>query len=149
MTDSKIKKTVKIVFSWLAVIACMVAIFCFSAQNSDDSQSLSEKFSFLLRFPEYTAIIRKLAHYLEYTLLGALLSNAFYQTSGKQKPFISLICGALYAASDEYHQLFVDGRAGRVFDVFIDCLGVVSGILFFFALSFLINRLKLRRISHD
>lgn len=137
------------VISWLAVAVCMAAIFFFSSQSGGDSQSLSEKFAFLLRFPEYTAIIRKLAHYLEFAALGALLSNAFYFTFEKQKPILSFISGVLYAASDEIHQLFVDGRACRLFDVFIDSLGVISGIIFFGVVLFLFNRLKLRRNSLD
>ena len=36
--------------------------------------------------------------------------------------------GVLYAASDEFHQLFVPGRAGRVSDVLIDSSGVLLGI---------------------
>lgn len=148
MTKSK-TKTAAAVISWLAVTACMVTIFCFSSQNGGDSQNLSEAFAFLMRFPEYTAIIRKLAHYLEFAALGALLSNAFYFTFKTQKPLVSFLCGALCAVSDEFHQLFVEGRAGRLFDVFIDALGVFSGIIFFSLILFIFNRHKLRRNSHD
>ncbi|WP_244091652.1 VanZ family protein [[Clostridium] scindens] len=34
-----------------------------------------------------------------------------------------------YTAVDEFHQLFVAGRGGRLIDVLIDSLGVVIGIL--------------------
>lgn len=148
MTKSK-TQTAAMAVSWLAVVACVVAIFFFSSQNGDDSQNTSELFAFLLRFPEYTAIIRKLAHFLEFATLGFLISNAFYRTVGNQKSLISFLCGALYAASDEFHQLFVDGRAGRLFDIFIDCLGVITGILLFRVILLLFNRFNLRRKSHD
>lgn len=147
MTKNKTARTAGMIISWLCVAVCMAAIFLFSAQNAEESQELSNRFAFLLRFPEMVAVIRKLAHYLEFTALGASLSFALFFTFNKRKPLHTFAAGFLYAASDEFHQLFVDGRAGRVFDVFIDSLGVFSGILFFYAVMFLF--IKLRRNSHD
>lgn len=147
MTKNKTARTAGLIISWLCVAVCMAAIFLFSAQNAEESQELSNRFAFLLRFPEMVAVIRKLAHYLEFTALGASLSFALFFTFNKRKPLHTFAAGFLYAASDEFHQLFVDGRAGRVFDVFIDSLGVFSGILFFYAVMFLFT--KLRRNSHD
>ena len=34
-----------------------------------------------------------------------------------------------YAATDEFHQIFVPGRAGMVTDVMIDSSGALAGIL--------------------
>ena len=42
---------------------------------------------------------------------------------------IALPFSVLYAASDEVHQLFVDGRAGSAVDVLIDSGGALFGIL--------------------
>lgn len=147
MTKNKTARTAGLIISWLCVAVCMAAIFLFSAQNAEESQELSNRFAFLLRFPELVAVIRKLAHYLEFTALGASLSFALFFTFNRRKPLHTFAAGFLYAASDEFHQLFVDGRAGRVFDVFIDSLGVFSGILFFYAVMFLFT--KMRRNSHD
>lgn len=36
-----------------------------------------------------------------------------------------------YAASNEYHQTFVDCRTGQVKDVVIDSVGTISGIIFY------------------
>ncbi len=147
MTKNNKTRTAGLIISWLCVTVCVAAIFFFSAQNGEESQELSIRFAFLLRFPELVAVIRKLAHYLEFTALGASLSFALYYTFGKRKPLHTFAAGFLYAVSDEFHQLFVDGRACRAFDVFIDSLGVFSGILFFYAITFLFT--KLRRNSHD
>lgn len=38
-------------------------------------------------------------------------------------------CAALYAATDEFHQLFVPGRAGLFTDVLIDATGAAIGLL--------------------
>ena len=141
--------------SWIAVAACMATIFFFSSQAASDSQSMSDKFAFLIDFTENAkSIIRKIAHFLEFAALGALLSNAFYFTFRKHRPLVSFICGCIYAASDELHQLFVEGRACRIFDVFIDSLGVISGIAFFTLLLFIFTRFTdpqsvTRRNSHD
>ena len=40
-----------------------------------------------------------------------------------------MLVGALYAASDEFHQSFVPGRGPSIIDVGIDSLGVFTGIL--------------------
>lgn len=39
------------------------------------------------------------------------------------------VLGVLYAATDEFHQVFVPGRAGQVSDVAIDAIGVLLGVL--------------------
>lgn len=62
-----------------------------------------------------------------------------------KRAMIAFIISALYAASDEFHQLFVPGRAGRVSDVLIDSLGALLGVLFFILLNKLIQVLKHRK----
>ncbi|MDY6314114.1 MAG: VanZ family protein, partial [Clostridia bacterium] len=49
----------------------------------------------------------------------------------KTTAVISLLCSALYAASDEFHQLFVPGRSGEFRDVCLDSAGALTGILIF------------------
>ena len=36
---------------------------------------------------------------------------------------------ALYAATDEFHQLFVPGRSGQISDVILDSAGALAGLL--------------------
>ena len=51
---------------------------------------------------------------------------------------LSLGAGALYAVSDEIHQIFVPGRSCQAFDVLIDSSGVLTGtiiMLLFLVLS--------------
>ena len=40
----------------------------------------------------------------------------------------SLLIGIEYAIIDEIHQLFIEGRAGKIVDVWIDSIGVCIGI---------------------
>ena len=128
----------------ILVIVWMMAIFMFSAQDADESSKMSSgvgdtvgkifvkeyeswpeerRLSFVdaVEFP-----LRKVAHASEYTLLGFLLMGAFQGKKGR-----ALLTGALYAVSDEVHQLFVPGRSGQIMDVMIDSSGVILGILIF------------------
>ncbi len=68
-------------------------------------------------------VLRKLAHAAEYAVLGALLLRATGRIG------VALALGVAYAVSDEIHQTFVPGRAGKPLDVAIDTLGVVVGIV--------------------
>ena len=43
-----------------------------------------------------------------------------------------------YAATDEFHQIFVPGRAGMLTDVMIDSSGALAGILLAALVGFII-----------
>ena len=121
--------------------------------------------------------VRKLAHFSEFTLLGALTANLFVRMSSVRaaacaastrrgqirpldtrpkpqrrpeiphpgspastptlalaqlKPYaIAWTFSAVYAISDEVHQLFVPGRACMPLDVLIDASGALAGIAIF------------------
>ena len=128
----------------------MVFIFMMSQQNADVSTETSLRAGTLvaeLVVPGYRdwpageqrALamridypVRKLAHASEYTVLGILYSLSVLSVTvvPKRRRLLctALPLGVLYAASDEFHQLFVPGRAGRVSDVLIDSSGVLLGI---------------------
>ncbi len=73
-------------------------------------------------------LLRKLAHLTEYAILGALLVRA------TRRPWLALGLAALYAASDELHQHFVEGRHAAPLDVAIDTVGALAGIVVWRAL---------------
>ena len=135
-----------VIFSWTAVILCMVVIFALSHQPATDSQALSDRFAFLLNLPFGSFIVRKGAHFLEFAGLATLIFNALYRTSGNLKPLLALGLTSIYAASDEFHQLFVDGRACRIFDWFVDCAGAASAIIFLYLTISIFQKLKRRSL---
>ena len=51
----------------------------------------------------------------------------------------------LYAATDEMHQLFTDGRCGSPIDVMIDFSGAATGTLFIFTVMKVIVTLSRRK----
>jgi VanZ family protein len=99
---------------WLPVVAWAALIFVVSAQP-DLATGLGT----------WDTILRKLAHVVEYAILGALLLRAF----ALRVP--ALAAGIAYAISDEIHQAFVPGRYASALDVAIDAAGVVVGVLLY------------------
>lgn len=75
--------------------------------------------------------IRKTAHAMEYAMLGLLAAGIFVDQKnlGKLRIFIPWLIAAGYAATDEFHQLFVPGRSGQVSDVILDSAGAALGVL--------------------
>jgi len=113
--------------AWLCVAACMVTIFVLSAQPADTSTESSDtciKWIYDLFGIRLTShFVRKTAHALEYFGLCLLLNFALGVTLLKFKPFTSFAVTVIYAATDEIHQLFVEGRACMLSDVLIDSCG--------------------------
>ena len=77
-------------------------------------------------------IIRKIAHFCIYAVLGALvvLTSLYKNRTLLCHGLVALLFGVAYAASDEIHQYFVPGRGPRITDVILDSFGVLCGILF-------------------
>ena len=73
-------------------------------------------------------IIRKLAHFTEYFILGILVINMFNRNNISNKYLISIILCIIYACTDEVHQFFVPGRSCQVTDVIIDSMGSIMGV---------------------
>ena len=73
-------------------------------------------------------VVRKIAHFTEYAILGFLAARAFRV---HQRWFlISLVLIVVYALFDEYHQSFVPSRTASIFDSFIDMAGGLSALIF-------------------
>lgn len=78
-------------------------------------------------------ITRKLAHFIEYAILGFLASRAF-RTSARPAInsrwfLISLTLIVVYALADEYHQSFVPTRTGTIYDSLIDIVGGLAALI--------------------
>lgn len=91
-----------------------------------------------------TFAVRKLAHFSLFGLLGfCLMAHLWVRREGKPERPTALWawgCSALYAVSDELHQMFVDGRSAELRDVGIDSAGALCGILYMWLLLRLVSR---------
>lgn len=76
--------------------------------------------------------IRKSAHFTEYAGLGFLLWRVVNYTPVFEGCLTSyataLVLAAVYASSDEFHQIFVPGRQAAVLDVMLDTTGAAAGL---------------------
>lgn len=118
-------------------ILLMILIFSFSQQNGQESSGLSSQIVLwiqtYLHIPISEFIVRKGAHMSEYALLTFTFIYGFYKNhcSLRQIIIYSLLAVFIYACSDEFHQLFIGGRAGQFSDVLIDtCGGVLAVVLY-------------------
>lgn len=133
--------------SWLPALCVAVTIFWFSAKPAAESTEMSDTVSRLILLlgtklgffhgnpAQYADLIelmsfpvRKTAHMTEYLVFYCAVRFGLHFTyqplNVKCRLLTALAIVFLYACTDEFHQLFVPGRAGRFTDVLIDCFGV-------------------------
>ncbi len=111
------KKMIKKIIYWAPPLIWMGIIFYLSSK------------------PRFTAtgevledfLIFKTLHMGEYGLLALLIFNALYNTVTQNfynAIRLSWVFSILYAATDEFHQIFIPTRSGTPRDIVIDALGI-------------------------
>lgn len=133
------KKSFQKFLAWVALLVWMGVIFYFSYQSGDASMQLSDGvldlfkslFQNFLDYPTLSYIVRKIAHFTEYFILGLLIYHLVkqYRVISKTEIIWMILFCVIYAMSDEFHQVFIGGRSPKVFDVIIDSLGSSLSIL--------------------
>ena len=140
-----------LILTLAAVLAVAGMIFFFSSQMGEDSGALSDGIVLpVLRalhpgfddlspaeqarlMAPVSLAIRKLAHFTEFALLGFFLMVhlRLRRAEGPVRRLALLAFGAaaLYACSDEIHQIFVADRGPALLDVGIDAAGALCGVL--------------------
>lgn len=78
-------------------------------------------------------LLGRITHAAEYALLTALAARAIVW---KRKPepaslLLALAFSLLYSLSDEFHQIFVPGRAFQLQDLSLDFIGALIGLAVF------------------
>lgn len=150
----------------ILALVWMCVIFFFSAQTEGESSAVSESLSYRMvsstgHFFHWNLdeeqlkeiadtieyFVRKGAHMAEYSVLSILIFIwlGLWEMTLLRKCMIAFLTSAVYAASDEFHQLFVAGRAGRVSDVLIDSSGALLGVLIYILVYKLVQMLRRRK----
>ncbi len=139
---------IKKVLLVIVTIIWMSLIFYFSQQTGSSSSGFSDKIvDFMIDIlvknynnlptldqikihDDFSFVIRKLAHYTEYFILGILLLLTMKSFFKKEIIIYinSSLIGIIYAISDEFHQSFIDSRTPAIMDVFIDSIGLLTAI---------------------
>lgn len=155
-------KSIKRVLSALPALMMMIVIFIFSSKPAEQSNAASDPLTMYImniyeyiagkypdavreeKFSLFSTLVRKAAHMCEYALLAIFSAFHFFVSGyGIGKIFTaSMLASVLYACTDEFHQLFIDGRAGMLTDVLIDSTGAFIGAIFFIAIVKLTDRKK-------
>lgn len=154
----------------ILAIVWMCVIFALSAQGKEESGAVSESFTYRVvsstnfffhldmdnaRVKEIaTAIegfVRKVAHMVEYGILSVLLYIWVGQWPMRFLRRWGTAFGAatVYAATDEIHQLFVPGRAGRFSDVCIDGAGAILGIVVYVLIVKMVTTIRALRKKRE
>lgn len=130
----------------LGLLSIMIAIFVLSSQDREISANVSKTVTRNLSNVDFLKSLfqvvpsRKLAHFTEYFLLGFFTTFTFYLLNINWYKLLSTFFCIFYACTDEFHQLFVNGRGPSLFDVCIDsfgstlavlCVSIIVGTLFF------------------
>lgn len=148
---SDLKKKIAVtVPAVLLLLALYALIFGFSAQDAEQSGSLSMRISesavgilntligggWSQAFREDMALyfqhpIRKMAHFSEYACMGILLYFIWAPWIKRGRRLCGLIAAWVFVsgALDELHQLFVPGRWCSFADVCLDTCGGIFGLL--------------------
>lgn len=123
------KPKTRVIITAAVIVAILVFIFSNSFENPAESAEKSGKiYELIVKIMGENAptheVVRKIAHFAEYSILGASL--AVLTSIFKLKPVLSLLIGALSAIADETIQIF-SGRGSSVADVWLDIAGVLFG----------------------
>jgi len=134
------KKLIKQRWIWtLTVILYVGFIFHNSLTPADESSRQSGGvLQIILQFVEWLGmegswitehLVRKTAHFAEYTLLGILLGTALrqYPAGVAMRRILQCWVGNVIPLVDETLQLFTEGRSGQISDVWLDMAGVFAG----------------------
>lgn len=108
----------KKIFKWIPALFMMSIIFWFSSRSGDD----------LPNFDWADTIVKKSGHMIGY----ALLAVSYWYAQGLQMKNrrIAWLLAVLFAATDEFHQTFTQGRHPSIWDILIfDNLGAWLGLL--------------------
>ncbi len=128
----------KIIFGILLIV-WLIIIFLFSSENAEKSTKTSDGFintiTNILNIEKpkdkekVSHIVRKIAHFTEYFILGLILFLNLRLYPINNKLIIGIILCMIYASSDEIHQIFIDGREAKLLDVLIDTLGSAASLI--------------------
>ena len=147
------KKTI----SFIVLILWMIVIFSFSSADANKSTGTSDKvITTMIEIKDKITnnetpnnekeiivknssfYIRKIAHITEYLILGFLMFNLLKQYS-VTNIYYAIGLSILYSCTDEFHQLFINGRSGSIRAVLIDSIGILIGT-YLYKLLFIKNK---------
>lgn len=154
MAKTRKREWMEVVASGALLLAWCLVIVAFSGKTGPESQGLSDGliqfflslfnsgYETMSQVQQETTVgsfsypVRKLAHFSEYFVLCGFAFNFLMRLCAplpslcaKSRGFklmAPVAFSALYAATDEFHQMFVAGRSPQLFDVGVDTCGALA-----------------------
>lgn len=146
-----------LIFVWIIILIWWIG-FIFSnsiataEESSDTSQGVVEVIEEVVQKvePEFEIsnhFVRKLAHFIEFFILGFIFNFSYFifKRQLKYHSVLSLFTGLIVSVIDETIQLSSVGRAGMIKDVWIDFSATITALLTLFVVIFIIKRLKIQK----
>lgn len=115
------EKIEKQLSAWLPVILWALLIFHFSSGTIPVASTIY--------WQDFA--VKKTGHVLLFGAMSILIYRALRmnKVDRKRAAVLAVILSTLYGATDEFHQMFTQGRESRIRDVFIDGLGATLVVL--------------------
>ena len=115
------KKIIKEISAWLPVALWAALIFHFSSGRIPVASTVY--------WQDFT--IKKFGHVLLFGALAVLIYRGLILDgiSRKQAAICAILFATFYGGTDEFHQMFTQGRESTVRDIFIDSGGATLAIL--------------------
>ncbi len=147
-------RTIRIVFFSVLSLLIICFIFSNSLPSIPESRETSLSVAALLRplldphrrmeDETFHVLIRKIAHFVEFSALGVSLTGLSAQFERKRRYlFGTPAVGAVFVAFCDEGLQFFTGRGNSIIDVLIDSAGAFCGVLFVAAICWLQSLRKL------
>lgn len=134
----------------VALVLCTTwALFFFSGQSGPESNAVSSGFTEMIlsvlhielttaQLSTFHVVVRKMAHFGLFFLLGVGLMALFYKFGLKRGIPMAVALSVVVAAANEYHQLLGGTRTASIKDVCLDSAGAIVGCLIYCILCALV-----------
>ncbi len=137
---------------WAVVLVLCTTwvLFFFSGQSGPESNAVSSGFTEMIlsvlhieltatQLASFHVVVRKMAHFGLFFLLGLGLMGLFYKFSLKRGIPMTVALSVAVAAANEYHQLLGGTRTASIKDVCLDSGGAIAGCLSYCMLCALVR----------
>ena len=154
MMNSTVKRTCAIA---LLILIFVLLAFIWSNSLMDKRQSHLQSLAFLQFISSLfgsisksgltEAVLRKIAHFLEFFSLSVVITSIFrlFRPTSLQLIFNTLSLGLIAAVIDESLQI-ISARGAMISDVLLDFCGVIAGTVFALAAAFICGRISSLRL---
>lgn len=157
------QKKVAVFLAWAFVAIWMIVIFSLSSQQAEASNGLSKGVTEIIIdvvdriclidietsstqnwIDKLNSIVREYAHAGVFFVLAFFVIIAFRRSGlkGLNAFNVSFVLCIIYALIDEIHQIFIAGRAFELYDLALDCSGILIGLYLYNVIALIFRKIR-------